>query len=154
MRIAYGYKVLPEVFAKHNPDNTLIDTKETRRAVRSQMFETGLRAGEDTLLLTTWASLARGGELPAFKAGLKEMNIPVEIVGLPEAPVRPRGRPNGTKLTKLPADKDMALRAMWADPLHYTTQACIDFAASEFKLLGMTGAPTRHQMNYRYGTRT
>ncbi len=110
------------------------------------MFKAGLRDG-DTLLIVSWSNLARGGELPAFKSALQERGVAVEVVGLPEAQARPRGRPNG--LSDLDAETDQVVKAMWKDPVHYTRAAVVEFVA------GKIGTePTRNQMHYRYGART
>lgn len=146
MKIAYGYNVSPNTFEAHQPDSVIIDTPATKRANRSQMFLHGLRDG-DTLLIVSWANLARGGELPPFRRTLAERNVPVEVVGLPDIPARPRGRPNG--LSDLTDDDDKTVKAMWKDPVHYTRAAVVEFVAAKIGT-----EPTRNQMHYRYGART
>jgi hypothetical protein len=149
MKIAYGYNRATDAFDAYAPDRVHVDTPETRRAERQSLFKkAGLRE-KDTLILFGWGDLAQGGEIPIFRERLAEMGVTVEIVEMPKAEAKRRGRSPWAALRALSAEDDATLRAMWEDPIIYTQAHCLQWATDR-----VGRAITRNQLNRRYGNRS
>ncbi len=131
-------------FAQANVDHVWIDSEKTDRANRAFLIKVDLRRG-DVLVLLVGSHIGHGAEAKLMRDAVEGKGATIEVCPLPEKEKRPRGAPS----TFLPSEEDdRVLRAMWHDPVSFTTDNCLRTAEAR-----VGRRPSRFQMIRRYGSR-
>lgn len=94
MKIGYAIDCDPKALREAGAERVWIDTRDSERAERADLFSTGLRRG-DVLLLLSRGHLGHGREVPRFEAIAAEMGVTISIVEVEKpAPLKPGPAPD------------------------------------------------------------
>jgi hypothetical protein len=142
--VAYGVNRKERDFASESPDRFYIDLDAKERPERGDLLKWGVVDG-DTLVIFSWAELARGGERSLIAAQLEKMGVKVKVIEGPAKGAKQRGPK--AKFQPTPEQRER-ICGLWAEAGR--SQAYVLRRASE-----IMGYPVdRNALNHACGPRS
>lgn len=142
MEIFYGYERSDKVPQELGIKRAYIDTHQTRRSERADMFATGVRDGVTVVVLSE-SDLGRGAEIAQMRDQIAKAGASIRVESGTAADPKPAGRP---KLFDPTPDQDKQIKALYRDyfTMSHVLSRASDIVGHEVK---------RHQLVHRYGKR-
>ena len=142
MEIFYGYERSDKVPRELGIKRAYIDTPQTRRSERADMFAGGIRDGVTVVVLAE-SDLGRGAEIAHMRDQITKAGASIRVESGTTADPKPVGRPS---LFDPTPDQDKRIKALYRD---YFTMGHVINRAEEI----MGHKVKRYQLVHRYGKR-